>query len=198
MNENSPAKRLLLSVLAVAILIVAAIGLSFAAYAASSNSKKINALTTGTIMVSYTQPDNAIYIDNALPMDDEQGKAQTGPNKTFDFVVSTSATNNLTVPYEISITKVDTSTLNDDEVKVYLTKDNTVVVEPIKLSDLKESALRSGSKVLFETQDVFEKTDEDAKTTNYVLRMWIDKDTKIDNGTSKEYKLKVNVDSVIK
>ena len=198
MEENSASKRLLLSVLAVAILIVAAIGLSFAAYAASSNSKKVNALTTGTIMVSYTQPDNAIYIDNALPMSDEQGKALTGPNKTFDFVVSTGATNALTVPYEISITKTQTSTLTDEEVKVYLTKEGKDVAGPIKLSELKESTIRPGSKVLYETKDVYEKTGEDARTTNYVLRMWIDKDTSIDNGTSKEYKLKVNVDSVIK
>lgn len=198
MNENTTPKKLLLSVLAVAILIVAAIGLSFAAYAASSSSKKMNALTTGTIMVSYTQSDNAIYIDNALPMDDAQGKAQTGPNKTFDFVVSTGATNALTVPYEISITKVETSTLSDEEVKVYLTKEGEAVVQPIKLSELKESSIRPGSKVLYEAKDIYEKNGEEDKTTNYVLRMWIDKETSIDNGTSKEYKLKVNVDSVIK
>ena len=198
MEENSASKRLLLSVLAVAILIIAAIGLSFAAYTAASDSKKTNALTTGTIMVSYTQPDNAIDIDNALPMDDAQGKALTGPNKTFDFVVSTGATNELTVPYEISITKVETSTLKDEEVKVYLTKEGEAVSEPIKLSELEESTIRPGSKVLYKTEDVYKKTGEDAKTTNYVLRMWIDKETKIDNGVSKEYKLKVNVDSVVK
>ena len=198
MEQNSASKRLLLSVLAVAILIIAAVGLSFAAYAATSDFKKTNALTTGTIMVSYTQPDNAIYIDNALPMDDAQGKALTGPNKTFDFVVSTGATNALTVPYEISITKVETSTLNDDEVKVYLTKEGEGVSDPIKLSELEESTIRPGSKVLYKAEDVYKTTGEDAKTTNYVLRMWIAKETTINDGTSKEYKLKVNVDSVVK
>lgn len=196
MKENSQ-KKVLLSVLGVAILVVAVIGISFAIYQTTFDSSNSNSIATGTIMVSYTEPTNAINIADALPMSDEDGKALSGSGNTFDFTVSTKATNALTVPYTISLTKVADSTLTDDEVKVYLTKDGSPVVEPTKISALGELASRGDSKTLYTTQDVYTTTDEPAKTSNYVLRMWIDQDVAVSGDTSKTYKAKVNVDSTV-
>lgn len=196
MKENSQ-KKVLLSVLGVAILVVAVIGISFAIYQTTFDSSNSNSIATGTIMVSYTEPTNAINIADALPMSDEDGKALSGSGNTFDFTVSTKATNALTVPYTISLTKVADSTLTDDEVKVYLTKDGSPVVEPTKISALSAFASRGDSKTLYTTQDVYTTTDEPAKTSNYVLRMWIDQDVAVSGDTSKTYKAKVNVDSTV-
>lgn len=196
MKENSQ-KKVLLSVLGVAILVVAVIGISFAIYQTTFDSSNSNSIATGTIMVSYTEPTNAINIADALPMSDEDGKALSGSGNTFDFTVSTKATNALTVPYTISLTKVADSTLTDDEVKVYLTKDGSPVVEPTKISALGAFASRGDSKTLYTTQDVYTTTDEPAKTSNYVLRMWIDKDVAVSGDASKTYKAKVNVDSTV-
>lgn len=196
MKENSQ-KKVLLSVLGVAILVVAVIGISFAIYQTTFDSANSNSIATGTIMVSYTEPTNAINIADALPMSDEDGKALSGSGNTFDFTVSTKATNALTVPYTISLTKVADSTLTDDEVKVYLTKDGSPVVEPTKISALSAFASRGDSKTLYTTQDVYTTTDEPAKTSNYVLRMWIDQDVAVSGDASKTYKAKVNVDSTV-
>ena len=196
MKENSQ-KKVLLSVLGVAISVVAVIGISFAIYQTTFSSSNSNSIATGTIMVSYTEPTNAINIADALPMSDEDGKALSGSGNTFDFTVSTKATNALTVPYTISLTKVADSTLTDDEVKVYLTKDGSPVVEPTKISALGAFASRGDSKTLYTTQDVYTTTDEPAKTSNYVLRMWIDKDVAVSGDASKTYKAKVNVDSTV-
>lgn len=196
MKENSQ-KKVLLSVLGVAILVVAVIGISFAIYQTTFSSSNSNSIATGTIMVSYTEPTNAINIADALPMSDEDGKALSGSGNTFDFTVSTKATNALTVPYTISLTKVADSTLTDDEVKVYLTKDGSPVVEPTKISALGAFASRGDSKTLYTTQDVYTATDEPAKTSNYVLRMWIDQDVAVSGDASKTYKAKVNVDSTV-
>jgi len=196
MKENSQ-KKVLLSVLGVAILVVAVIGISFAIYQTTFDSSNSNSIATGTIMVSYTEPTNAINIADALPMSDEDGKALSGSGNTFDFTVSTKATNALTVPYTISLTKVADSTLTDDDVKVYLTKDGSPVVEPTKISALSAFASRGDSKTLYTTQDVYTTTDEPAKTSNYVLRMWIDQDVAVSGDTSKTYKAKVNVDSTV-
>ena len=196
MKENSQ-KKVLLSVLGVAILVVAVIGISFAIYQTTFDSSNSNSIATGTIMVSYTEPTNAINIADALPMSDEDGKALSGSGNTFDFTVSTQATNALTVPYTISLTKVADSTLTDDEVKVYLTKDGSPVVEPTKISALSAFASRGDSKTLYTTQDVYTTTDEPAKTSNYVLRMWIDQDVAVSGDASKTYKAKVNVDSTV-
>lgn len=195
MKENSQ-KKVLLSVLGVAILVVAVIGISFAAYSTTFKSTNDNSISTGTIMVSYTEPTNAISILDAMPMSDTDGKALTGAGKTFDFVVSTQASNALTVPYTISLTKDATSTLADTEVKVYLTKDGADVLAPTLVSALTD-ATRADSKVLYSTSDVFTSTGEAAKTSNYVLRMWVDKDVSVDATSSKTYKAKVNVDSAV-
>lgn len=197
MKENSQ-KKTLLSVLGVAILVVAVIGISFAIYSTTFDSANKNSISTGTIMVSYTEPSNAINITDAMPMSDENGKDLSGPNKTFDFTVSTQATNALTVPYTISLTKVDTSTLEDNQVKVYLTKEGTSVVEPKLVSALDDNAARAGSKTLYSDQDVYTATGEAAKSTDYVLRMWVDENVTVDaSSSSLTYKVKVNVDSTV-
>ena len=196
-KENSQ-KKMLLSVLGVAILVVAVIGISFAAYSATFDYGNANSIKTGTIMVSYTEPNNAISINDAMPLSDENGKDLTGPNKTFDFTVSTQATSALTVPYTISLTKVAGSTLANSEVKVYLTKNGTAVGEPklvSALTDVGES--RADSKILYSTSDVYSASDTAAKQTTYVLRMWVDKNVTVDATTSKTYKALVNVDSTV-
>lgn len=197
MKENSQ-KKVLLSVLGVAILVVAVIGISFAAYSTTFSSTTANSISTGTIMVSYTEPTNAINILDAMPMSDTDGKALSGAGKTFDFVVSTQASNALTVPYTITLTKEESSTLADNEVKVYLTKNGADVVTPTLVSALSDaSGTRAGSKVLYSTSDVFNTTSEPAKTSNYVLRMWVDSAVTVDSSSSKTYKAKVNVDSAV-
>lgn len=198
MKENDQ-KKMLLSILGVAILVVAVIGISFAAYTATFDTGE-NSVSTGTIMVSYTEPTNAIDVSDAMPMDDADGIAQTGSGKSFDFTVSTQATSDLTVPYEISLTKVAVTSgtaLADNEVKVYLTKGGTAVVNPTLVSALSASTVRSGSKLLYSTQDVFTSANTAVKTTNYVLKMWIAKNVTVDASTSKEYRAKVNVDSSV-
>lgn len=198
-NNQDNQKKMLLSILGVAVLVVAVIGISFAAYSATFDTAE-NSVSTGTIMVSYTEPSNAINITDAMPLSDADGIAQTGSGKSFDFTVSTQASSDLTVPYEISLTKVSVAAgqaLLDSEVKVYLTKDGTAVVNPTLISDLTNSTVRSGSKLLYNTQDVFSSSSTSAKTTNYVLKMWINKTVTIDAETSKEYHAKVNVDSSV-
>lgn len=201
MKENSQ-KKVLLSVLGVAILVVAVIGISFALY---SNSFKTdnNSISTGTIMVSYAESTNAINIQDALPISDEAGVNQTGNNRSFNFSVSTKATGALTVPYTITLTNVSTKEagkfLTDSEVKVHLLKEGTAVVDKKYVNDLEDATgAFAGSKILYTTQDSFAAGNADSKTTNYTLKMWISSEVQVDNNNSKEYKAKVNVDSSVK
>lgn len=208
MKENSQ-KKVLLSVLGVAILVVAVIGISFAAYRTVFTSEA-NTVTTGTVMVSYNEPSNAILVDNAMPMADADGKVQTNRGK-FDFTVSTKADNALTVPYQISLTKVELActgentptgcyaSMADSQVKAYLEKAGTAVSETgangTLISALGNASMRSGAKLLHADSDVFTAADTAAKTTNYTLRLWIDKNANYDDVTGKEYHAKINVDS---
>lgn len=201
MKENSQ-KKVLLSVLGVAILVVAVIGISFAAYSTVFKSNA-NTVTTGTVMVSYNEPSQAINVTNAMPMADSDGIAQTGTG-VFSFTVSTKATGALTVPYEINLTKVTTGTpaftsMEDSQVKAYLTKGGTAVTETTAtgklISELANSTARNGSKVLHSDSDTFAAGNTTATTTEYALRLWIDKNVNYDAVSGKEYHAKVNVNS---
>lgn len=208
MKENNQ-KKMLLSVLGVAILVVAVIGISFAAYSTVFSSN-VNSVTTGTVMVSYTESGNAINVTDAMPMTDANGVAQTGTG-VFNFTVSTKADNALTVPYEINLTKVELActgentptgcyaSMADNQVKAYLTKGGTAVTETTAtgklISELATSTQRSGAKILHSDSDQFSATGEAAKTSNYSLRLWIANTVNVDDVSKKEYHAKVNVDS---
>ena len=213
MKENEQ-KKMLLSVLGVAILVVAVIGISFAVYSTVFKSAA-NSISTGTIMVSYNESGSAINVVNAMPMSDEAGAAQTGSG-TFVFQVSTKADNTLTVPYEISLTKVESAvsqgetgyyaSLADNQVKAYLIKGVSPVSEtmtdtgsgttPGKLiSALASSTVRNGAKVLHVDSDSFTGSGQSVVITNYILKLWIDHDVDISTVENMEYHAKVNVDS---
>lgn len=207
MKENNQ-KKMLLSVLGVAILVVAVIGISFAAYSTVFTSN-VNKVTTGTVMVSYTESGNAINVTDAMPMTDANGIAQTGTG-VFSFTVSTKADNALTVPYEINLTKVESTaaqgetgyyaSMADNQVKAYLTKGGSAVTETTAtgklISELANSTMRTGAKVLHsDTDDVFSGAGEAAKTSEYALRLWIANTVNIDTVKDQEYHAKINVDS---
>ena len=202
--EEDNSRKVFLSVLGVAILLVAVVGVSFALYSTGTTGKD-NSISTGTITMSYTEPTNGILLENALPISDAAGKQLTGPGKVFTFTVATTASGTVTVPYEINITK-ETSTLADSAVAVYLTKGTPTEEEVVAkklMSDVvlesNKSERRKDAYKLYETSVAYEngtvKTGE--ATTTYNLRIWVDANADAETIKGQEYKIKVNVDSKV-
>ena len=198
-NNNNNSKQVLLSVLGVAILVVAVVGVSFAAFSYSKTGEKVNTITTGTISMNYTEGENAINLTNALPMTDDVGKALSDENQYFDFTVTANITGTTTINYAITATKVDPdSTIPEAGVKVYLTDmdaDGDTHISgyetPKKVSELTKtssdvSGAPNGDYKL--TSGTFNAT----TTHKYRLRMWVADDYQV-TGTSQTFKLKVNV-----
>ena len=195
-NDNS--KQVLLSVLGVAILVVAVVGVSFAAFTYSKAGEKVNTITTGTISMNYVEGENAISLTNALPMTDEVGKALADANQYFDFTVSANITGTTTINYAITATKEADSTIPDAGVKVYLTDMDadgdtpiTGYETPKKVSELQKTS----SDVSGAPDDQYKLTSDTFSATSsqaYRLRMWVadDYSTLTTSGT---YKLRVNV-----
>ncbi len=194
MKENN-SKQVLLSVLGVAILVVAVVGVSFAAFSYSKTGEKVNTITTGTITMSYSEDTNGINLIDALPMTDEQGKALAGENNVFEFTVGATITGTTTINYAVTATKEADSTLDDTAVKVYLTDitsgGDTEVLAPTKVSALQKTT----SDVSGAPNDQYKLTSGTFNTTTtkkYRLRMWVADDYS-SLGTSGTYKLRVNV-----
>ena len=196
MKNEDNSKQVLLSVLGVAILVVAVVGVSFAAFSFSKTGQVTNTITTGTISMSYSEPQNGITLTNALPMNDETGKALEGENNTFDFTVTAaiSGSGDTTINYAITAVTTPGTSLTDDYVKVYLTDMNSSdsqILAPTVVSSLdKTSSDESGAP---DGQYILESGTFDATTTNsYRLRMWVADNFSVGQ-SSETYTLKVNV-----
>ena len=217
MNNNNSSKQILLSVLGVAILVVAVVGISFAAFTYSRAGEKENTITTGTITMNYSEDTNGIKLENALPMTDTAGKVLADENQYFDFTVTSTMSGTATINYAVTAVKTADSTLPDAGVKVYLTKrsDNTSSMTETAVSsypdtvsalDKVDTTVKANTGAMLDEylldQGTFTTNNEStAKTQSvyYRLRMWVAEDYSETNGdvsgqiTKKKYTLKVNV-----
>ncbi len=191
----------------VVLLLLVIVGISYAIFAVTNLSNE-NTISLGQISMSYTEPENALVLENALPMSDEDGKAQSD---YFEFKITTHATtdaddsNGLTIPYEIVIDSLardeGMSSLSTSDIKVYLTKvvggAEEEVVAPAILSDILYAAgdLLSVSP-LYVTSDIHRNAGSEM-TTTYRLRAWIDEsvDASKYSDATYQYKFRVNVNS---
>lgn len=219
MNNNNSSKQILLSVLGVAILVVAVVGISFAAFTYSRAGENPNTITTGTITMNYSEDTNGIKLENALPMTDAAGIKLADDNQYFDFTVSSTMSGTATINYAVTAVKTDDSTLPDSGVKVYLTRSTTSSATGTAVSDPKyvgdvtgKSLSKVDATVKANTgaiegeylldQGTFTTNSESTEKTQsvyYRLRMWVADDYAETNDgvsgqiTKKTYTLKVNV-----
>ena len=207
MNDTVSSRQMLVSILGVIILIIALVGISFATFTYSKTGEKANAIITGTITMSYSEPTNGINLTNALPITDTAGKELNGDNNTFDFTVSATIAGDTNISYAITAVKDATSDIPDTGIKVYLASvsgtNETAVFEPKLVSALSTtSSDASGApdgQYLLKTGNYKASSKE-----NYRLRMWVDENygkkdaSATDTNTTEfaaehKYILKVNV-----
>ena len=175
------------------IFIVMVIGVSMATFTYTKENKSINTISTGNIYLNYTEDTNGINITNAYPMADEVGKTLTNEDQYFDFTVEASISGNVVASYEVSAEKDASSTLDNEEVKLFLEKkvNNTYqeVMAPKNFTPLKESTdlgTTAGSMLLDSG------TVSKSSTVNYRLRMWVADTTILDN-LEKSFGVRVSI-----
>ena len=180
MEKKSSSKQVLLSVLAVAILVVAVVGVSFAFFTYSKQGETVNTITTGTLVFSYNEPENGILLEDAVPMSDEDAKTTlTSGRNVFDFTVTSTINGNATINYEItakeSTDQSDIGTLESKYVKVSLDKVDGGSETPVKAAthydDLTAGTIATGDKLLGTGSAT--NSNGSPVTTTYRLRMWM-------------------------
>lgn len=198
-EKKNTSKQILLSVLGVAILIVAVVGISFAAFTYSKAGETTNTITTGTVTMAFTEAENGIKIENAIPMTADQGIALTGTGNTFDFTVAATITGTTNIDYEVVAVKDPTSTVLDKDIRLYLesSTDNSTYTQAFAPAPFVGSAAVSTVGAPAGTMQLAQGTftNDGATTTQtvyYRLRMWVDSAYVVD-GTKRTYKVTVNV-----
>lgn len=185
MNENS-SKQVLLSVLGIAVLVVAVVGVSFAFFTYSKTGEKNNTLTTGNIFFNFTEG-NAIKLTNEFPRTDTSGEALTdAQNGALTFHVVGYDTSEKGIEYTVYAlegdTEADKTRFKDSEIKLNLKAPATVVENNFATSTVvgTDGSLANG--VVLAKGKITAKSSETQQDDEYTLRMWISDAVSIGEG----------------
>ena len=78
----------------VLLMVIAIVGVSYAAYTYTGLGQKVNTITTGAITMTYTETENVINLSGALPTTDKTGKTLSD---YFEFTVSSSISGDVNI-----------------------------------------------------------------------------------------------------
>ncbi len=192
-------KKDLVLILIVFILLIAIVGISYAAFNYVGTGQKLNTITTGAISMNYIESSNVISMNNALPTTDDTGKKRLNTGEYFDFTVKSSIKGNTDINYEIAVKEESGNTFSGKNIKFYLTKVNSdgteVEVMPTKTySEDTTSNVYTGRPADMMSLFVGNLNQQGDTEIKYRLRLWVDENynPQNDNG-GLVYKVKVNV-----
>ena len=198
-KKETNKKAVVLSIIGLVALVMIVVGVTYAAYTYSKAGTQTNQLTTGTITMVYTEGANGISITDALPMSDENGKvipASTTGN-VFDFTVTVNITGKMAVKFEVTAQKAASSTLGNNDVKLYLERctDGTSYEEIMAPSHFTPISASAGTDTYGADNSEMRMDTETTQTTvtyYYRLRMWVDENYSMGE-ESKSFTVTVNV-----
>lgn len=201
---QTESKQILLSIIAIAILIIAFVGVSYAAFTGIYKDSQTNGISTGTISLYLENKNGALSMENVMPISDENGKSLEGDGNVYDFIVQSNLSAHTTLNYEISLEKVSSNQemLSDSSVRFYLQRlgtngyeDTAITQTPQPFIPLDETSFlgsKKGSMILY--SGTLSNTSDSNKELkdNFRLRMWVSQDTIIDS-VSRNFNIKLNV-----
>ena len=137
MNNENSSKQVLLSVIGIAILVVAVVGVSFAFFNYSKEGQYSNVVTTGSVFFNFTDGD-AILLENQFPVADTTGQAYNNSAEAKDvlsFDVTGWDTSSKGIDYTIYGVKGDVPTKENDSLTTANTyaEENRLADQDIKL-----------------------------------------------------------------
>ena len=180
-------------------LLIAVIGVSYAAFNYAGVGKKENIITTGAITMSYVESNNTISINNALPTTDNTGKSRKNDGEYFDFTVKSSIKGNMDINYEIAAKEEAGNTFSGNNIKYYLTTvdsngKETEVMAPRTYYEEPSGNVYTGRPADMMSLYTGNLKEQGETTINYRLRIWVDESYNPQNDDGGlTYKVKVNV-----
>lgn len=174
------------------LLFFCVFGITYSIYKGDSGSD--NEIVTDQIIFSYSDVDkvgNGIFIQDAIPISDDMGKAMTGKNQYFDFYI-TASTKKSKVFYQLLVNKDEESTLSNNNVRIYLTKMLGSYEEELVLdnfSNLKQKKVKNKDYYVLYEKTLSESLEN--YSDSYRLRMWVAEDAT--NYENQKFSIKIDV-----
>ena len=200
---QTESKQILLSIISIAVLIIAFVGVSYATFVTVFEDSQINGISTGTISLKLKNENGALSMENAMPVSDVDGM-MLDDNNVYEVEVQSMLSAQTTLNYEIYVEKIKTDkpTLSNSDVRFYLEKyeDNAykstlITQNPQPFIPLENNSFlgsKKGSMILYSgTLSNMTSHDKEIKDS-FRLRMWVAQDTVIDS-ISRDFNIKLNV-----
>ena len=197
-NNGKGKKENIVMIVLIVVMLLAIIGVSYAAFNYSKTGTKLNSITTGSITMSYTESDSIISIDKALPTHDETGKVRLKEGEYFDFTVSSEIVGDININYEISVKDVTTSNrkIDGSNIKLYLTRLTDNGEEELMSPETYNEEINANSYTGRPTGEMslYQGSMGSSESNRYRLRMWVDeKYNPQDDGGNLQFSVKINV-----
>ena len=191
-------KKELIIVGLIIVMILAIIGVSYAAFSYSKTGTKLNSITTGSITMTYEETDNTISLNGALPTTDATGKKRLTEGEYFDFTVSSKIAGDVNINYEISAKDVTTSDrkIDGSNIKLYLTRLTDDGEEELMTPEVynEETNANNFTGRPSGEMSLYTSSMSSSESNNYRLRMWVDEDYNPQgDGGGLQFSVQVNV-----
>ena len=181
------------------VLVLAVIGVSYAAFNYSKTGEKVNSITTGSITMTYTETDNTISLSGALPTTDETGKVRLKEGEYFDFTISSEIVGDVNINYEISakdITDSSARKIDGSNIKLYLTRltddGEEELMSPETYNEEESSNSYTGRPA--GEMSLYTSSMNSSESNNYRLRMYVTEEYNPQgDGGGLEFSVQINV-----
>ena len=158
------------------VLVISIVGVSYAAFNYTKEGSGVNKITTGDLSMEYTETDNVISINNALPTTDSTGMVRLTEGEYFDFTITSSISNNTNINYEISAKEEGTGTIDGSNMKLYLTEmidgEERSIMNPKVYSE--ESTSNDYTGRPSNEMSLYQSTMNSSEEHTFRLRMYVD------------------------
>ena len=178
------------------LMVIALIGVSYAAFRFTGEGTKVNSITTGSITMTYEETDNTISLTGALPTTDKTGKVRMNPGEYFDFTVSSNISGDVNINYEISAKEVGDGTIDGSNIKLYLTRLTGDGEEELMTPETynEETSTNNFTGRPSGEMSLYTSNMSSSESNNYRLRMWVDEDYNPQgDGGGLQFSVQINV-----
>ena len=180
------------------VMVLAIIGVSYAAFSYNRQGTGVNKITTGDLSMEYTETDNVITLNRALPTTDATGMVRLNDGEYFDFTITSNISNNTNINYEISAKDVTSSDrkIDGSNIKLYLTElvdgEEKELMTPEVYNEETSSNTYTGRPA--NEMSLYTSSMNSSEEHQYRLRMYVDESYNPQgDGGNLQFSVKINV-----
>ena len=181
------------------LMVIALLGVSYAAFRFTGEGQRANTITTGSITMTYEETDNTISLTGALPTTDATGKVRLTEGEYFDFTVSSQISGDVNINYEISAKDVTDSgarKIDGSNIKLYLTRLTDDGEEELMTPETynEETSANNFTGRPSGEMSLYTSSMSSSESNRYRLRMWVDEDYNPQgDGGNLSFSVQINV-----